>query len=275
MRSRKERTAGFSLSAVLWIGGVFSNEIAAIAGLRPLLLSAAAACTVYFISTLIPGRLVARVRRMWVPSLFVGIVAGMAAGLTHWWSSDAREQVAKVEPAPPEAMPQATKPDVYTGYALVGRIPTEAPRGQSELYVLHVNDKSGKGGLRIDAESPSDPVSPQIYRCIIRNIGGSDLHEVRLEFGASFFAGGKPEGSGQFFQHYVISIPPLKAGDAHALYLRNDSPMGAIVDIPMTASVRATPGGDGVAISLTLDSQNIPEGLPATMLPFHGARTEP
>jgi hypothetical protein len=174
---------------------------------------------------------------------------------------------------PPQPTELPAKPGIYTRYDRVGRIPNSPP-GQAELYVLHLNREHGKGGLRIDDESPDDPTSPAIYRCLVQNIGNIPLQEVRLGYTASFFRGDKPEGGNESSEHYTVSIPPLRAGDEYVLYIRNDSPVGVMVDVPSDAPVRSTPAGDTLTVELKWDIQNLPGSTPPGwgVLTFDGAK---
>jgi hypothetical protein len=115
-------------------------------------------------------------------------------------------------------------------------------------------------------------MSPEVYRCIVRNIGDAPVHEVRLDFSASFFPDGKPTGSSRASQRYSISIPRLAPEAEYVLYVRNDSPLGVIMDIPDKATVRVTPGADSVSADLKWDAQNIPDHLPSWGLSFNGVQ---
>ena len=149
------------------------------------------------------------------------------------------------------------------------------PTRASGLNIPHLNREDDKrGGLRIDGEIPGDPTSPEIYRCLVRNIGTVPVEEVRLHFTAAFFPGVKPEGGSQRAQFYTISIPPLGAGEGFALYIRNDSPVGVIINIPLEAEVRQTPAGGTLNLALKSDIQNLPwpSSAGSGMLTFDGAR---
>jgi hypothetical protein len=151
----------------------------------------------------------------------VALLFAAVGGGTYWFTGERAASTTSIPgeaPKPAEAQPPSgspvapAKPEIYTRYDRVGRIPTSAPQGQSELYVVRLSPDDGKGGLRIDEEGSNSPRSPDIYKCLVQNNGSVALQEIRLRYVASFFDGPKPDGSGGKSQYYTISIPPSGRG---------------------------------------------------------------